>query len=172
MMQARPLRLGRTCSLRAARPRLRLCSDPWSTCALPQRRVASGRSGGSSTDSATTSRCSSSDSSGSDSSGSGSGSGSTSGGSGGNADSDSGDSSLRGLVLTQQAKTQLGVVLVSSALLQLGIGMIVPILPAYASSVGLTEAHVGVVIAVPAMARACLNLPAGHRWRTCWGASP
>ena len=159
MMQARPLRLGRTCSLRAARPRLRLCSDPWSTCALPQRRVASGRSGGSSTDS-------------SDSSGSGSsGSGSTSGGSGGNADSDSGDSSLRGLVLTQQAKTQLGVVLVSSALLQLGIGMIVPILPAYASSVGLTEAHVGVVIAVPAMARACLNLPAGHRWRTCWGAS-
>ncbi|EOD33991.1 hypothetical protein EMIHUDRAFT_122807, partial [Emiliania huxleyi CCMP1516] len=89
--------------------------------------------GGSSTDS-------------SDSSGSGSGSGSTSGGSGGNADSDSGDSSLRGLVLTQQAKTQLGVVLVSSALLQLGIGMIVPILPAYASSVGLTEAHVGVPI--------------------------
>ena len=74
-------------------------------------------------------------------------------------------------MLTQQAKTQLGVVLVSSALLQLGIGMIVPILPAYASSVGLTEAHVGVVIAVPAMARACLNLPAGHRWRTCWGAS-
>ena len=50
----------------------------------------------------------------------------------------------------------------SGALLQLGIGMIVPCLPAYTASVGLSEASVGIVVAVPALARAILNLPAGR----------
>ena len=66
------------------------------------------------------------------------------------------------LILSHESKVQLGFILASGALIQLGIGAIVPCLPAYASSVGLTEAHVGVVVAVPSFARACLNLPAGR----------
>ena len=65
------------------------------------------------------------------------------------------------LVLTKESKIQLAVLAGNSLLLQLGIGMIIPCLPAYAQSLGLTEASVGMVVAVPALARACLNLPAG-----------
>lgn len=65
------------------------------------------------------------------------------------------------LVLSSESKIQLGVLAGNSVLLQLGIGMIIPCLPAYAQSIGLTEASVGIVIAVPSLARACLNLPSG-----------
>jgi len=57
---------------------------------------------------------------------------------------------------------QLSVLLGSSVLLQLGAGMIVPCLPAYAASLDLPASSVGLIVAVPAFARACLNLPAGR----------
>ena len=40
--------------------------------------------------------------------------------------------------------------------------MIVPVLPTYATSLGLAESDVGLLIAIPAAARAVLNLPAGR----------
>jgi hypothetical protein len=40
--------------------------------------------------------------------------------------------------------------------------MIVPCLPAYAASLDLPASSVGLIVAVPAFARACLNLPAGR----------
>ena len=43
-----------------------------------------------------------------------------------------------------------------------GAGMIVPCLPAYAASLDLPASSVGLIVAVPAFARACLNLPAGR----------
>ena len=66
------------------------------------------------------------------------------------------------LLLSPESKMQLSLLLGSGALLQLGIGMIVPCLPMYATSVGLTPADVGIVVAVPSFARAILNLPAGR----------
>jgi MFS family permease len=91
------------------------------------------------------------------------GDGSSSGDSSGDSSSSSGnDSDDNATLLTHESKVQLGVLLGSGAMLQLGIGMIVPCLPAYAASVGLCDASVGVVIAVPAFARAILNLPAGR----------
>lgn len=66
------------------------------------------------------------------------------------------------LVLTRESKIQLAMLLGSGTLLQLGTGMIVPCLPMYATSIGLTPADVGVVVAVPSFARALLNLPAGR----------
>ena len=43
-----------------------------------------------------------------------------------------------------------------------GAGMMVPCLPAYAASLDLPASSVGLIVAVPAFARACLNLPAGR----------
>ena len=59
-------------------------------------------------------------------------------------------------------EVQLGLLLGSSVLLQLGAGMIVPCLPAYAQSLGLPASSVGFIVAVPTFARACINLPAGR----------
>ena len=66
------------------------------------------------------------------------------------------------LSFTTESKIQLSVLITSGMILQLGIGMIVPCLPSYATSVGLAESSVGTIVAVPALARALLNLPAGH----------
>ena len=66
------------------------------------------------------------------------------------------------LLFTTESKIQLSVLITSGMILQLGIGMIVPCLPSYATSVGLAESSVGTIVAVPALARALLNLPAGH----------
>ena len=66
------------------------------------------------------------------------------------------------LSFTTESKIQLSVLITSGMILQLGIGMIVPCLPSYATSVGLAESSVGTIVAVPALARAMLNLPAGH----------
>lgn len=66
------------------------------------------------------------------------------------------------LVFTTESKIQLSVLITSGMILQLGIGMIVPCLPSYATSVGLAESSVGTIVAVPALARAILNLPSGH----------
>ena len=66
------------------------------------------------------------------------------------------------LQLTPEARAQFGFLFGSSVLLNLGIGAIVPCLPAFAASMGLDSAHIGVIVAVPSFARACLNLPSGH----------
>ena len=65
-------------------------------------------------------------------------------------------------LLTRESKLQLGVLFGSSVLLQLGVGAIVPCLPSFAAALGLSQAHVGILVAVPCLARACLNLPAGR----------
>ena len=64
--------------------------------------------------------------------------------------------------LTSEDKLQLGVLFSTSLLVQLGIGVIIPVLPAYAQSVGLTATDVGLVVAVPSFASALLNLPVGR----------
>ena len=66
------------------------------------------------------------------------------------------------LILSRESKAQLAVLLGSAVVLQAGIGAIIPCLPTYAASVGLTASDVGLIVAVPAAARACLNLPAGR----------
>ena len=63
--------------------------------------------------------------------------------------------------LSSESKTQLSILLGAGVLEQLGIGIIVPCLPMYATSVGLTPTDVGMVVAIPSFARAILNLPAG-----------
>jgi MFS family permease len=78
------------------------------------------------------------------------------------ADNTSSSAPPEALVLTSQLKMQLGVLLGSSVLLQMGMGMIVPILPSYAHSIGLADTSVGLLVAVPSLARACINLPAGR----------
>jgi MFS family permease len=72
------------------------------------------------------------------------------------------DDNNNNLLFTTESKIQLSVLITSGMILQLGIGMIVPCLPSYATSVGLAESSVGTIVAVPALARALLNLPAGH----------
>ncbi|KAL3913814.1 MAG: hypothetical protein SGPRY_007847, partial [Prymnesium sp.] len=44
----------------------------------------------------------------------------------------------------------------------MAIGVIVPVLPQYATSVGLSPADVGLMIALPSLAKLCLNLPVGY----------
>ena len=72
------------------------------------------------------------------------------------------DNNNQPLSFTNESKIQLSVLITSGMILQLGIGMIVPCLPSYATSVGLAESSVGTIVAVPALARALLNLPAGR----------
>jgi MFS family permease len=45
--------------------------------------------------------------------------------------------------------------------LQIGVGAIIPCLPAYTQSIGLPESSIGLLVAVPSFARVLLNLPAG-----------
>ena len=63
---------------------------------------------------------------------------------------------------TSDTTLQLSVLFGMGVLLQMGTGMIVPVLPTYATSLGLAESDVGLLIAIPAAARAVLNLPAGR----------
>ena len=44
---------------------------------------------------------------------------------------------------------------------QMAIGAIVPLLPTYATQVGLSASGVGLIIAMPSAARLVLNLPLG-----------
>ncbi|KOO25758.1 tubulin-tyrosine ligase family protein [Chrysochromulina tobinii] len=46
-------------------------------------------------------------------------------------------------------------------MLQMAIGMIIPMLPAYAAQIGMTSSGVGLIVAMPSVARLVLNLPLG-----------
>lgn len=76
--------------------------------------------------------------------------------------SDEAPTSFASTEVISSSAVQLSVLMGSGVLLQLGAGMIVPCLPAYAASLDLPASSVGLIVAVPAFARACLNLPAGR----------
>ena len=65
------------------------------------------------------------------------------------------------LQLDQSARVQLSVLLGCGMVAQMGIGMIVPLLPMYAERIGLAASGVGLVVAMPSIARLLLNLPLG-----------
>jgi MFS family permease len=46
--------------------------------------------------------------------------------------------------------------------IQAAVGAIIPILPLFASSVGLESSGVGLIIALPSAAKLLLNLPVGY----------
>ena len=71
-------------------------------------------------------------------------------------------SPIKGLHFRPEDKLQFSVLLGTGLLWQLGFGMIMPILPSYAQSLGLCDTDVGLIIAVPSFARAVLNLPMGR----------
>ena len=66
------------------------------------------------------------------------------------------------LQLSRESKLQLGILLGSGFVIQMAVGMIIPVLPLFASSAGLGSSGVGLIIAMPAAAKLLLNLPVGH----------
>jgi len=66
------------------------------------------------------------------------------------------------LVLDGTSKLQLSILLSTNFLVQLGIGMLITILPLYAQTLGFGALGVGLIIAVPQLAKLLLNLPVGH----------
>ncbi len=66
------------------------------------------------------------------------------------------------LVLDRTAKLQLGILLLTNFLVQVGIGMIIVVLPLFAQSLGLGAAGVGLLIALPQLSKLLFNLPVGH----------
>ncbi|KAL1525022.1 hypothetical protein AB1Y20_019897 [Prymnesium parvum] len=65
------------------------------------------------------------------------------------------------LRLSAESKLQLAVLVGSGMLVQMAVGVIVPVLPLFASSVGLSASDVGLLVALPSMAKLCFNLPMG-----------
>lgn len=65
------------------------------------------------------------------------------------------------LQLDPQTRHQLLVLCGTGMVAQMAIGMVVPLLPSYAAQIGLTSSGVGLVIAMPSVARLLLNLPLG-----------
>lgn len=62
---------------------------------------------------------------------------------------------------------QLSTLAFSAMLVQAAIGAVVPVLPAFAASIGLSATGVGLVVSLPSLAKVVLNLPAGQlvdRW--------
>ena len=66
------------------------------------------------------------------------------------------------LLLDTTAKAQLGILMLSNFLVQMGIGMLIVTLPVFAESLGLGAAGVGLLIAVPQLTKLLFNLPVGH----------
>ena len=69
--------------------------------------------------------------------------------------------------LDGQTIFQLGTLAFSAMLVQTAIGAVVPVLPAFAESIGLSATGVGLVISLPSVAKVLLNLPVGtlvDRW--------
>ena len=64
--------------------------------------------------------------------------------------------------LSGETKLQLGVLVGCSMLVQMAIGVIVPVLPMYAASIGLSASDVGLLIALPSLAKLLLNLPVDY----------
>jgi MFS family permease len=70
-------------------------------------------------------------------------------------------SSKQPLKLDRDATIQLTVLAGSTLIVQMAIGAIVPVLPSFVASLGLSPASIGLVVAVPAAAKLLLNLPIG-----------
>ena len=66
------------------------------------------------------------------------------------------------LVLDRASKLQLGILLFTNFLVQLGVGMIIVTLPLYAEAIGLGATGVGLLIALPQLTKLLMNLPIGH----------
>lgn len=66
------------------------------------------------------------------------------------------------LVLDGTAKLQLAVLLGTNFLIQMGVGMIITVLPLFAQSIGFGAAGIGLIIALPQLTKLALNLPIGH----------
>jgi len=66
------------------------------------------------------------------------------------------------LVLDRTSKMQLGILLGTNLLVQMGIGMIIVVLPIFAQSLGLGGLGVGLLVALPQLTKLILNLPVGH----------
>ena len=67
-----------------------------------------------------------------------------------------------GLKLDGESKFQLAILMSTNFLIQMGIGMIIPVLPLFAQSLGLGAAGVGLLVAVPQLTKLLFNLPVGH----------
>lgn len=66
------------------------------------------------------------------------------------------------LSLDRTTKLQLGVMLLSGFLTQMGVGMIIVTLPAFAQTLGLGSLGVGLMVALPQLTKLLFNLPIGH----------
>ena len=66
------------------------------------------------------------------------------------------------LVLDRTAKVQLAVLLSTNFMIQMGVGMIIVVLPLFAQSIGLGAAGVGLMIALPQLSKLAANLPIGY----------
>ena len=64
-------------------------------------------------------------------------------------------------LLDAQSRSQLAIICGTGMMLQMAIGMIIPMLPAYAAQIGMTSSGVGLIVAMPSVARLVLNLPLG-----------
>ena len=69
---------------------------------------------------------------------------------------------LAPLSLDRTTKLQLGVMLLSGFLTQMGVGMIIVTLPAFAQTLGLGSLGVGLMVALPQLTKLLFNLPIGH----------
>jgi len=66
------------------------------------------------------------------------------------------------LQLSPESKQQLAILLGSGFVIQMAIGMIIPVLPHFAQQVGLGSSGVGLIVGLPSAAKLLLNLPVGH----------
>ena len=66
------------------------------------------------------------------------------------------------LKLDNTAKMQLSILLGSGLLVQMGIGMLIVVLPLFAQSRGLGSAGVGLLVALPQLTKILFNLPVGY----------
>mmetsp|Transcript_6769 Transcript_6769/g.14840 ORF Transcript_6769/g.14840 Transcript_6769/m.14840 type:complete len:442 (-) Transcript_6769:341-1666(-) len=71
------------------------------------------------------------------------------------------DASTPPAKLDRKGAMQLSLLVCGGMLTTMGIGMIIPVLPAYSESIGLSSSGVGLIVAMPAVARVLLNLPLG-----------
>lgn len=66
------------------------------------------------------------------------------------------------LVLDDETKFQLAILLSTSFLVQMGVGMGIVVLPMFAQSLGLGQMGVGLLVALPQLTKLLFNLPVGY----------